>query len=418
MSVTDNPPNNSNSTLFKFIHLLKFILIIFMCLFLCVIILNILRGSLRISFLVTSFVISYLQYIDFLKELVLITKVFLPAINIIVANLILFLFLSLIRYILDKIDIDSREKLMDYITYKGWKIDFYNLIVCFKRTGKSFFSASYYLDSEILKRISLPGFLIFPLIYLLTLFFVACFINASYTGEDILGVNVLESQNLSNYIDSNWKSFEFIMALIVNIFVSLINTVAFFWGFLILIEMIPIFVINYLFSKKAGVVDLSDLPISFVEVGIQQLQAIDFSESFDQIQYKKNQISNRINNSIHFIKVDKEKTYVDNMNFCFSKCCGLQNKDAIDDIRFRLNGLSEKMNNILINVNHMNNIEEKNEILKDLEMCIKVIKNKDLSKIEPKEFVTEKLTIDKALSFFFKNVLLPVTVVILTQMLI
>ncbi len=408
MPIANNPPDNSNSTLFKFI------LIIFVILFMFII----LRESLHLSIQVTSFAVNLLHNINSQKELISVIKMFLPAIKIIVANLILFLFLSFILYILDKTYIDLREKLINYLTYKGWKIDFYRLILYLKHMDKSLFSIRYYSDSKILNRISSPDSLILLLIYSLMLFFVLCFINVSYVGEDIFGVNIIESQNLSNYIENNLEIFEFKIILINNILVSLINTIVLFWGLLIFIEMTPRSIIKYLFCKETGVVDVSDLPISFIKAAIQQLEAVDFSESFDQIQGKKNQISNLINNSLYFIKVDKEKTYVNYMNFCFLKCHGLLNKNARDDIRFRLNGLSEKMNNVLININHMNCVEDKNRITKDLETCLKVIENRDLSKIDPKEFVTGELTIDKVFSFFFKSVLLPVTLVILTQMII
>ena len=58
------------------------------------------------------------------------------------------------------------------------------------------------------------------------------------------------------------------------------------------------------------------------------------------------------------------------MNFCFPKSRGLLNKSARDDIKFRLNGLSEMMNKTLQNINHMNCLEDKNKIMTDLEIYL------------------------------------------------
>ena len=75
-------------------------------------------------------------------------------------------------------------------------------------------------------------------------------------------------------------------------------------------------------------------------------------------------------------------------------------------------------NKTLIKINHMNCLEDKNEIMKDLEIYLKVIESKDLSEIELKKVVTKELTIDKAFPFLFKKVLLPVILVVLAQRLI
>lgn len=335
-----------------------------------------------------------------------------------VTAFILWFYLIEVPDILDKINIDPREEWIDYITYKDLKIDFYRLITFFKSTGKSIFSISYYSESKILDGFLVSSFQVFGLIYTLIFGFVMSFIYASYAGEELLGVNVLESQNLTNYVNANWTNFEFKMILLFNVFISLITTLSIIVVVLSTMDMIPTLFVQYFFSSKRKYMDASDVPIFFTKMAIQELEIIDFSENIDQVQEKKNKISNFINSSLQFVKVDKEKKYIDDMNFCFPKSRGLLNKSARDDIKFRLNGLSEMMNKTLQNINHMNCLEDKNKIMTDLEIYLKVIENKDLSKIEPIKFERKESTIDKSINFFFHNLFLPIIIVILTQMLI
>ena len=81
-----------------------------------------------------------------------------------------------------------------------------------------------------------------------------------------------------------------------------------------------------------------------IKLAIQQLETVDFLESFYQIQHKKNQISNFLNHSLEFVKVDTDRGYPDYMNFCSHKYCYLLSSPATNDIIFRINGLYENIN--------------------------------------------------------------------------
>ncbi|MDY0277712.1 MAG: hypothetical protein RBQ97_06475 [Acholeplasma sp.] len=406
----DNSPNNSNPTLLRLIP--KTSVYVFV---------SIIVPILWVFYAakpVTHFFLNLLTSVYFLQDALPFIKMIVPLVLLTVIAFILWSYLISVPDILDLIHIDPREEWMDYITYKGLKIKFYRLITFFKSAGKSIFSISYYSESKILDGIVFSGFQVLALIYLLIFGFIIFFIYTSYAGEEFLGVNVLESQNLTNYINANWKSFEFNIALYFNIFISLITTLGIVMVLLSTMDMIPTLFLKYFFSSKRGYVDASDVPIFFTKMAMQELETVDFSGGFDQVQDIKNKISNLINNSLRFVKVDEEKTYIDYMNFCSPKSRGLINKNVIGDIKFRLNGLSEMMNKTLINVNHMSCLEDKNEIIKDLEMYLKIIENKDLSKIKPIELATKESTIDKSIKFFFHNMFLPIIIVILTQMLI
>ena len=186
--------------------------------------------------------------------------------------------------------------------------------------------------------------------------------------------------------------------------------------FFTFIEMLPLFITICLFPVNNGFVDVSDVPIYFIEMAKKQLETVDFLESSEQIQSKKNKISNLIYYSLDFVKIDKERQYLDYMNFCYTKCNGLLSEYSIKDIRFRANGLYEKMNTTLTKINHMNCLEDKNEIITDLELYLKVIDSKDLSEIEAVDFVTKESSLDRKLNFFFHKVFLPVILVIVARL--
>lgn len=358
----DNSPDNSNPTLLRLIPKTSVYVFVSMI----VPLLWVFYAAKPLF----RFFLNLLSSVYFLQDDLPFIKMIVPLAYCLVTAFILWFYLIEVPDILDKINIDPREEWIDYITYKDLKIDFYRLITFFKSTGKSIFSISYYSESKILDGFLVSSFQVFGLIYTLIFGFVMSFIYASYAGEELLGVNVLESQNLTNYVNANWTNFEFKMILLFNVFISLITTLSIIVVVLSTMDMIPTLFVQYFFSSKRKYMDASDVPIFFTKMAIQELEIIDFSENIDQVQEKKNKISNFINSSLQFVKVDKEKKYIDDMNFCFPKSRGLLNKSARDDIKFRLNGLSEMMNKTLQNINHMNCLEDKNKIMTDLEIYL------------------------------------------------
>lgn len=307
---------------------------------------------------------------------------------------------------------------MDYISFKGQKINFYRLIAIFRPRCKSIFSIVNYLDSKTVNIIFNYAHQIsaFILVFLLSFFII--FSYTALAGEKFFNFNVFESQNLTSYLNNHFISFQFGAVLFLDLFVSIVTSILLIFTIFTYIEMMPIIILKYLFSSENGIVDTSDIPIFFIKSAIQQLEAVDFLEDLDEIQHKKNQISNFLEYSLEFVKVDKDRGYPDYMNFCSQKYCFLLSSHAIEDIIFRINGLYENMNKTLVKINHMNCLEEKNVIMKDLEVYLNIIESKDLSKIEPKTILKEELTIDKAFSFSFKKVILPITLVVLAQWLI
>lgn len=408
MSVTYNPNNNPSPRFFKLIPEISVLLIVSVI---------IPFGLFYISFLITGFFVNLLHHI-LLEGIFSFISIFFPITWVAIMWIILWFYLLRIPKILDALPLDIRKKWIDYISYKGQKINFYRLIAIFRPRCKSIFSIGNYIDSKTVNVISKYAHQISAFLLVFPLSFFIIFAYTALAGEKFFNFNVLESQNLMSYLDNYFISFQFGAVLFLDLFVSIVTSILLIFTIFIYIEMMPIVILRYLFSSENGIVDTSDIPICFTKLAIQQLETVDFLENLDEIQHKKNQISNFLEYSLEFVKVDKDRGYPDYMNFCSQKYCFLLSSYAVEDIIFRINGLYENMNNTLIKINHMNCLEEKNVIMKDLEIYLNIIESKDLSKIEPKRILTKELTIDKAFSFSFKKVILPVTLVVLAQWLI
>lgn len=408
MPETNNLSSNYTPNLFKLI------VTIFICLFLYIVVPV---GLLYLSKPIVVFCMHLLHYTNISEEKITQIKIGLPIINAVVIILLVFPYISSIDIILRKIPLDVRKEWMNYIDYKDRKIDFYRQIIFFRPKGKSILSVSYYFNSRILDKVIVSGFQVFGLIIMLISGTILFFIYISYNGEDYFQYNVLESQNLLNYLESHWENFQFVISSISTFLLALATTLIIIMVLFLILEMIPTCFFQYLFTEKTGIIDASDVPISFIKAATQQLEEVNFLETSNQIQHKKNQISNFISYSLECVKVDKEIGGIDYMNFCFLKCRGLRSVTAFNDIIFRLNRLYEKMDNTLIEINHMNCLEDKGKIMEDLEIYLKIIESKDLSRIKPKEFVINESTIDRAFHSLSNKLILPLIVAIFAQIL-
>lgn len=408
MSVTYNPNNVTSPRFLKLIPEISVLLIISII---------IPFGLFYISFPITGFLVNFLHHI-LLEEVFSFISIFFPITWVFIMWIVLWSYLLRVPKILDALPLDVRKKWMDYISYKGQKTDFYRLIAIFRPRCKSIFSVGNYLDSRAVNVISNYAHQISAFILMFLLSFLIIFTYTALAGEKFFNFNVLESQNLTSYLNNHFISFQFGAVLILDLFVSIVTSILLIFTIFTYIEMMPIVILRYLFSTKNGIVDTSDIPICFTKLAIQELETVDFLENLNEIQHKKNQITNFLEYSLEFVKVDKDRGYPDYMNFCSQKYCSLLSSHAVEDIIFRINGLYENMNKTLIKINHMNCLEEKNVIMEDLEIYLNIIESKDLSKIEPKRILTKELTIDKVFSFSFKKVILPVTLIVLAQWLI
>jgi hypothetical protein len=307
---------------------------------------------------------------------------------------------------------------MDYLIYSNKKINFYRIVLSFRPRNTSLFSAIFYLESPIIDRIINYGLEVLFLLFLLSFFSVIAFGYTLYIGARYFQINTSDYQPLLNSTTTYLNNFSHVEILVFNFFFALGDTILLIFAIILIIEIVPVSILRYFFYSKKGFIDMSDIPISFITIALQQLDSFDFAENFDIIQYKKIQISNLIYSSKQFIEINKDLGYPDYMNFYFNISRDLQSFSAYNDIVSRLNGLNEEVNETLIKINHMNSPIDKNKIKNDLEKYLKVIKTKDLSTTNSKEFVQEEHTLDKTMQFFFKKVFLPLILVLIAQSLI
>lgn len=277
-----------------------------------------------------------------------------------------------------KLRLNLKKEWIDYLALNGWKITYYKVLSSFISVLNTFISfflkfMNFLGDFYILLHKASGFFLVF-----LVCFF-SCSIICVHYQQNIFGFNALESEILLNYA----KSFNIELAnLIAFLVFSLILT--FFALFLLgyFFAIISIRLLQCMFPMTKKIADTSDIPISFIEKAIEEVESFDFSDSFEQKQDRKDQITQLISYALEFIKVDNSNKDPDYTNFCYILYAGHLSKAAQNDVLFRTNSLYKKIDEICIKVNNMNCPEDKTVILQDLKMYLKVIRERDLSKIE------------------------------------
>lgn len=282
-----------------------------------------------------------------------------------------------------KLQLNLKNKWIDYLTFKGMKIGYYKqlslTVTVLNDFYTSFFKVIDYMGDAgtLLMKISSVALIIF--VY---------FLFSSVTWADyhkrIFGFNVLESEILRNYANHvniellDLASF-FIYSLLLTSIVLLLLVILFLFILTSLIQCM--FPVIKCYGRR--IIDTSDVPISFLKNAIEELESFNFSDSFVQKQYKKNQITELISYALnYFIKVDNGKENPDCTNFCYILWSGHLSEAARNDILFRTNGLYKKMDELCININNMNSPDDKDKIVQNLKMYLKVIEDRDLSKIE------------------------------------
>jgi hypothetical protein len=151
---------------------------------------------------------------------------------------------------------------------------------------------------------------------------------------------------------------------------------------------------------RNGIIDSSDVPISFILDAIEILESFSFSDIFEENLNKKKQIIEGISFALeNFIDVTKSDQTIACTNICFILVYDQFNKSVEKDILFRTNGLYQKIEELCIKINYMKNQEEKEQIVHDLKKYLKMIQDRDLSEITPVEYKIEGSGLS---SFFIK----------------
>lgn len=145
-------------------------------------------------------------------------------------------------------------------------------------------------------------------------------------------------------------------------------------------------------NKVSDFPEDTDIPISFIEMAIKEVNSFDFSLVWEERQQKKIRISNLINNALEFI-IPRAKLFgiPNGVKYQAQFIGDINNNSQIIDILYRTNGLSVKLNEIVVRLNCLKTDEDKEEIANNLIKYLYIIKNRDLCEIEPVPYTEQGL---------------------------
>lgn len=293
--------------------------------------------------------------------------------------------------IFGKLQFNLKNEWIDYLTFKGWKIEYYKklalIVTVLNEFYTSFSKLMDYMD-EVYK--------FFIKIFGTAMVVFSYFLLASYINYSIFGLNLWDNRIILNYVNNVNPD---LLDLIVSLTFTLIITSLELFLMLVFYIYVLVSLVKCMFPvmKYHGrvMIDTSDVPISFIKDAIENLESFDFSDSFVQKQYNKNKITELISFALNFfVKVNNGKESPDFTNFCHTLWAGHLSTAARNDVLFRTNGLYMKIDEICVRINNMNNPDNKDMILMDLNKYLKMIENRDLNEIEavPYEIKKSNLT--------------------------
>ncbi|GEM_PF-1407093 len=285
----------------------------------------------------------------------------------------------IISFIFSKLQFNLKNDWINYLTFKGWKIRYYKdvslTVTVFNDFGTSFLKVIDYISEAymIFLKISSVALVFFS-------YFILCSILWADYAKNNLGFDVWKSEILLNYVRNlNLELANLILFLIYSILLTSLVIVMLAFIFI----RIYTFLIQCMFPITNRMVDTSDVPISFIKNAIAGLESFNFSDNFMQRQHKKNQITQLISYALnYFIKVDSGKKDPDFTNFCYVLWAGHLSEAARNDVLFRTNGLYKKIDELCVKINNMSSPDDNIMIVQDLKRYLKVIEDRDLSKIE------------------------------------
>lgn len=140
-------------------------------------------------------------------------------------------------------------------------------------------------------------------------------------------------------------------------------------------------------NKLLNISDTSDIPISFIEEAIKELESFEYNAEWDKRQANKNKISNLINNALDFVSIE-DKIWEIPREFRYYTIMveGINNRSSRKDVLSWANGLHRKMNNIANDLNCIND-KNKENIIHELTECSNIIKNKEICAVEKIDFI-------------------------------
>jgi len=300
-------------------------------------------------------VISILLFYFLIKSLILFIPLIIPLYQL--ATIFVFSLLTTayiifgIPLLIKKFDLQPRNDLLEFLSSVGLKIRYYNMVII------------------ILKLWNVSAYVVI----------ISIFIQVLIGIINLFIPNIIDfSGYQALLLKSNLDYFVFL----INFIYLLLISFAFFG--------IAFFSLIFPNNKISGLPDASDMPISFIRKAIDKIDSFDLTSTWDGKQQIKIQIINLLNNSLEFITLkDKLLGIPQGLRYYQPFIAGLKNKSLKKDISYRINGLSEKLNKIVIQLNYMNTIEEKEKILEDLTNFLNIIENRKLQEIEKVEYKKE-----------------------------
>lgn len=260
-----------------------------------------------------------------------------------ILNVVLFLlairiYTKLPTIIVNRLKTNPKKYFLDFLDSRGWKLGFYRFIIISSKMWS--IVLIYYIICSIL-------FLLFVLL-LHTL--------------DIIGLDL--NIILIKIIAPNYDGISFEPLLGFLLISVLVGTIIFF---IIVICGFGFFRLVFSKNKVLNILDTSDIPISFIHKSIDELNLFEFGVEWEKRQSNKRRISNLINNALEFIHTEDDAWAVPHLLRYYKMIIGgINNKSSRMDLLYCVNGLSIKLNAIIINLNCMDNIEDREQIILDL----------------------------------------------------
>ncbi|MDP3104887.1 MAG: hypothetical protein Q8M95_09820 [Candidatus Methanoperedens sp.] len=309
---------------------------------------NILKHKKILSYL--SVIIIYILLVYFLLNLFKIFIPFLKLASLFISSLILTaLTIWGIPFLLRLLGLQPRDDWIKLLSAKGLKIKYYNFVI------------------KISKLWNISAIVVIITILASMLIYI---INSFISNP----INISEKLNV---FSENPKLIPFLLILLT-VYMIMVS-----FGFL------GIFFFSLIFpeNKVSGLPDASDIPTSFLEKANEEISLFSFLTPWEDKQQKKNKISNLMNNAQEFITIrDKILGVPHGFRYYQPFIGGLKNKSSKRDILYRINGFSEKLNKIIVDLNYMNTDADKEEISKNLIEYIDILKNRTLHKMEKVEY--------------------------------
>lgn len=279
--------------------------------------------------------------------------------------------------------ISAKKEWLNYLTFKKLKIRYYTKIM--RMMNVSFMiSRRVFQVLDKVRETMLHGLIAFyTILFIFFCFMLYAIIWLPYQ-EKISGLSV--GKSIFSVI-----SFPDVNRDLINVFVfflvPVLLTVFTIFLVIIFIELFISFLGRLLFPMKEGFIDLSDVPVSFIKDAIEKLEAFDFSSGLEKKRENKKKIIDMISYaSGNFINVDTPSQVIDYANVSFLLIYDQLNGSVVKDIVYRTNGLYKKIEELCVKIYHMNDPEERNDIVHDLKIYVKIIEHRELSKISPVEF--------------------------------